>query len=359
MNRNKILKHKKKIVLRSFIFVILSLIAYLNFFSHIEPSVNFLKEKDLDLELWNADGDLSNIEYYFILDKNRKSLSINRNEAGIFYHLTKSYDDKKYVLDTAKDTVYIPTDMSGQIILNYNQFQITKDEKLLADIDLMKSWLIDNVHYGDSLAYWPHPMGFNKYDLKIGWTGAWAIGNQLSALARLYQIEPSEKILTLTRLVINNLRTEIKNGGITAYDKNGYMWFEEYPSMPKSSVLNGHINALFGLYDVWRVTSDQNIKSLFDLGLMTVESNLDKYDAGYWSYYDQKYNYVCDYKYHNGVHIPQLKILYQITGKEIFKEYYEKWESYNNEPYFSFAKIKMLLDAFSRRLKYKSILTRG
>ncbi|PID30106.1 MAG: hypothetical protein CSB55_00340 [Candidatus Cloacimonadota bacterium] len=338
---------------------LLLLLFYLLGFSYIEPSVKKFEKRNLDLNLWNADGDIGNIEYYFIFDKNSKTLNIERDKNGIFYRLKKNFDPKKYVFDSDKDTLYMPTDMSAQIILDFNQFKISSDPAYLADIEIMKKWLLENVVFKDSLAFWRQPAGFNKYGLETGWTGAWAIGNQLSALARLYQLEPSEEIKILTEKLINNLKVEVKNGGTASFDENGNIRFEEYPSVPANSVLNGHINACLGLYDFWRVSSDPEAKKLFEAGVKTVAESLDEYDAGYWSFYDGKYSYICDYKYHNGVHVPQLKILYQITGKEIFKTYYLKWENYNNEPYFSLAKIKMLLDAFSRRLKYKSIFTRG
>jgi hypothetical protein len=123
--------------------------------------------------------------------------------------------------------------------------------------------------------------------------------------------------------------------------------------------LNGHINGLLGLYDYWRITKNDKAKKLFDKGIKTVTDNIAKYDAGYWSYYDLQYPYVADYFYHKAVHIPQLKILYQITGKEIFRVYAGKWNNYFNEPYYTLYKLKMIYDGLHRRFTYKSFFTLG
>ena len=88
-------------------------------------------------------------------------------------------------------------------------------------------------------------------------------------------------------------------------------------------------------------------------------TNLEKYDTGYWSYYDLKTKFVTDYAYHAKIHIPQLIVLYQITGNERFAAYTDKRKSYLKQPYYTLFKFKILYDAIVRRLTYKSWLTRG
>jgi hypothetical protein len=124
-------------------------------------------------------------------------------------------------------------------------------------------------------------------------------------------------------------------------------------------VLNGHINGIFGLYDFWRVTGDSLASKLYKRGIQTVIENIDKYDSGYWSYYDLKFSHVTNYYYHKIVHLSQLNVLYQISGEQIFKDYYEKWKSYLNQPYYTIFKLKILIDGIHRRLTYKSIFSLG
>ena len=96
----------------------------------------------------------------------------------------------------------------------------------------------------------------------------------------------------------------------------------------------------------------------FNIRLL-VGANIDRFDSGYWSYYDVQYPYVGDYFYHKAIHIPQLKVLNQITGDQYFLEYAEKWENYFNEPYLSIFKLKMFYDGLHRRFTYKSFFTLG
>ena len=90
-----------------------------------------------------------------------------------------------------------------------------------------------------------------------------------------------------------------------------------------------------------------------------MKENLYRYDSGYWSYYDLEYPYVTDYYYHTIVHIPQLKILFQLSADPFFQKYAEKWQAYIKEPYYSLFKLKILIDAIHRRLTYKSFFTWG
>ena len=64
-------------------------------------------------------------------------------------------------------------------------------------------------------------------------------------------------------------------------------------------------------------------------GVETLEKNIEKYDIGYWSLYNLIQRHPATQAYHS-LHIKQLKVLYEITGIEIFNEYAKKWEKYLN-----------------------------
>ena len=76
---------------------------------------------------------------------------------------------------------------------------------------------------------------------------------------------------------------------------------------------------------------------------------------GYWSSYDLLYDsFSAGYNYHRNIHIPQLKVLYEITEDSVFKHYIEKFEKYLNEPYLSIFKLNFTIDAIQRYLTYKN-----
>ena len=360
--RNKIVLNKsfrRKIILSLLGGLIFSLLFfYLLLFNSFSPGYKEASEISVDTTSWNKDNDINTIENYFIELNKNDNTTILKNKKGIPFRKHFS-DNKKYILKPGIDTLYIPTDMSGYIIKDYTKFLETKDSTYFKEIILYANWLKNNAVIKNNFAVWPYHFKFTKYNMDFDWCGAWALGNILSAISRVIELTNDSTFVLLANKIINTFETKIKNGGILFIDKSKNHWFEEYPELPPNHVLNGHITATLGLYDYWRITKNKKAKKLFDQGITTIEKNLSQYDTGYWSKYDLKYPYVADYYYHKDVHIPQLKILYQITGKKIFKDYVIKWENYFNEPYYTLYKLKMIYDGIHRRLTYKSFFTLG
>ncbi len=338
---------------------VLIILFYMIFFNLIEPSVSKYQDVTPDISAWNADADLKTIEFDYIYVKRSTIYQPEDLDPDGFIYRNRFSDSRKYLVEPDLTRLYIPTDMSQGIILLYNDYQTTDQSSTLEQIEHFAGWLKQNAVIIDSIAVWTHPYGFTKYGLKSGWTGAWAMGSVLSALARYYQISKDPDIIELGKMAVTTFHTRIEDGGVLALDEYGNYWFEEYPAHPRNSVLNGHINGIFGLYDFWRVSGFPLALNLAQKGITTVEKNIERYDTGYWSYYDLYYPFVTDYYYHKMVHIPQLQVLYQISNKPIFKTYSEKWRSYFNEPYYSIFKLSILYDALHRRLTYKSLFTWG
>lgn len=339
--------------------LVLLIIFYISLFGFFSPGYNEVKNVTVDVTSWNDDNNISSIENYFIEFKNYTSnIKHLKDKDGILFREPYS-DKKKYIMKSGVDSLYIATDMSGQLIKDYTKFIKTKDSTYFTEIVLFSNWLKDNAVTKNGFAMWPYQFKFTKYDLDFDWCGAWALGNILSAISRRIELTNDSSFIELANRTVNSFETKIEDGGILFIDKSNNYWFEEYPTIPPNHVLNGHINAVLGLYDYWRITKNPKAKELFEKGIKTVEETIDKFDSGYWSYYDDEYPYVADYFYHKAVHIPQLKILYQITGKEIFDKYATKWENYFNEPYYTLYKLKMIYDGLHRRLTYKSFFTLG
>jgi len=307
----------------------------------------------------NSDKDINSIESHYIGLINYKSIFNKYKDDENIIFRESFYDTKKYIVNPKVDTLYIPTDMSNQVIKDFTKFSETRDSLYLNSVLHYSDWLLKYAVIKNDFAVWPHPYEFSKYNIEEGWCGSWALGNILSAIARRIQLDQDSNFINLADKIVNAFETKIENGGILFVDDDKNYWYEEYPAIPPSHVLNGHINGILGLYDYWRISENIKAKELFNKGVETVTENLHKFDSGYWSYYDDEYPYVADYFYHFAVHIPQLKILYQLTDKSIFNDYSTKWESYFGEPYFSIFKLKMIYDGIHRRFTYKSFFTWG
>ncbi len=111
------------------------------------------------------------------------------------------------------------------------------------------------------------------------------------------------------------------------YDAEGNLWFEEFPSARPAFVLNGFIYTVFGLYDLYRVTGSATVKEDIDRCIETLVTNLPRFDTGYWSLYDLQRKELVRYYYQKNVHVPQMAVLYRLTGNPIFEEYRRKWQS--------------------------------
>ena len=108
------------------------------------------------------------------------------------------------------------------------------------------------------------------------------------------------------------------------------MWFEEYIVSPPTHILNGFIWATWGVYDYWLATKDARARSLFDSAVSTIVRNLEKYDLGFWSLYEQsgtRLPMVASPFYHQ-LHIVQLRAMQKLTGNEAFGRYADRWEGY-------------------------------
>lgn len=164
-----------------------------------------------------------------------------------------------------------------------------------------------------------------QYKLPKGWVSAMYQGQAISLFLRAYQLFGVEKYRTAAEKAFAFFKYDYAEGGAKRTDENGCIWFEEYPSAEPSLVLNGYIYTMFGFYDLYRVTKNEKARQLYDECVKTLEKNLYKYDVWYWSVYDQLKRELVSYYYQKNVHIPLMEIMYQLTGKEIFKKYAEKW----------------------------------
>jgi hypothetical protein len=119
-------------------------------------------------------------------------------------------------------------------------------------------------------------------------------------------------------------------GGVTFTDEHGNLWFEEYIVSPPTHILNGFIWAAWGVYDYFLATRSEVARDLFDKAARTLQSNLDRYDLGFWSLYEQSGTalpMVASPFYHQ-LHVVQLRVMHRLTGELVFARFADKWESY-------------------------------
>ena len=82
--------------------------------------------------------------------------------------------------------------------------------------------------------------------------------------------------------------------------------------------------------DYFLATKDKSAQELFARAVQTLLHNLDHFDLGFWSLYEQsgtRLPMVASPFYHR-LHIVQLRILHRLTADDTFSQVADRWESY-------------------------------
>jgi len=230
---------------------------------------------------------------------------------------------------------YNPIAISQWGLGNYNFYKDrTNSDENYQKFIRSADWLVENLKKNSNHVYvWNHTFNWvYKQNLISPWYSGLAQGQGLSVLVRAYNETKEIKYMDAINKVIDSFNTSINNGGVTFTDSKQDIWLEEYIVNPPTHILNGFIWGIWGLYDYWLLTNNKNDKAIFDKYIKTIQSNLYKYDIGYWSLYELsglRINMIASKFYHK-LHIVQLKILFTMTNIKIFEEISDRWESYLN-----------------------------
>lgn len=216
---------------------------------------------------------------------------------------------------------------------NYNLWQRTGDPARRAKFFLIADWLTSNLEQNPhGLFVWNHHFDWEYRDtLKAPWYSALAQGQGLSVLVRAHKESGEARYLEAAKRAFAGFQQPIESGGVAYTDESGDLWFEEYIVSPPTHILNGFIWALWGVYDYFLATHDDSAQQLFSRGIRTLLHNLERYDLGFWSLYEQsgtRLPMVASPFYHH-LHIVQLRIMHRLTGEDQFAVVADRWESYS------------------------------
>jgi len=221
---------------------------------------------------------------------------------------------------------YYPTFIARYGLGNLEMYIETFDNKYKNSFFNQCNWLSKNLVIKDDFAVWEHKYKLSYYNFdKTPWVHGLGQGLGMTVLLKAYQLTNKKSYFDLSKKILNSFQVNIKDGGVNYFDENDDIWYEEYAILPPPHILNGFITILFGIREFYNVSKSNNSFILWKNGLKTLTKNLDKYDLGYWSFYNLLQKYPATIKYHK-IHIKQLKILYEITNDEKFKTYSNKWE---------------------------------
>jgi heparosan-N-sulfate-glucuronate 5-epimerase len=215
---------------------------------------------------------------------------------------------------------------------NYNLWKQNGDSQRREKFFRIADWLCAHLEQNASgLSVWQHHFDWEYRDtLKAPWYSALAQGQGISVLVRAGRVSYHPKYFEAARSAFASFQRSIDQGGVAFTDDAGDLWLEEYIVSPPTHILNGFIWALWGVYDYFLATQDDASRDLFARGVRTLQHNLDSYDLGFWSLYEQsgtRLPMVASRFYHR-LHIVQLRVMHRLTGEDFFARVADRWESY-------------------------------
>ena len=227
---------------------------------------------------------------------------------------------------------------------NYNAYRLSRSGKLEAYGEKRKSrflaasnWLCEHLEQNpQGIWVWNHRFDWEyRSRLRAPWYSALAQGQGMSLLVRAYREIGEAKYFEAAERAFTSFLKSTAEGGVTFTDARSNTWFEEYVISPPTHILNGFIWAAWGVYDYFLATGSRVARDLFAAATHTLGANLQRYDLGFWSLYEQTENQhsgtlipmVASPFYHR-LHIVQLRVMHALTGDEIFARYANQWEAY-------------------------------
>lgn len=158
-----------------------------------------------------------------------------------------------------------------------------------------------------------------------------AQGQGCSILLRAYQMTDDPRYFQAAQRAISFMLLPSDQGGTAVYQGDAIS-FEKYPPQDGviSSVLNGWIFALFGLYDYVLCTDSSEHRDVLERSCRTLEAKMPLYDRKFWSNYDLT-GTIASPAYHS-VHISLLSVLAELTGSQTMQSYAKRFESYEKSP---------------------------
>jgi hypothetical protein len=162
-----------------------------------------------------------------------------------------------------------------------------------------------------------------------------AQGEAISALLRAERLEPGNGYAEAAQRAAKPFEVEIAEGGVVWRD-GADVFFEEIANEHAPHVLNGCIYALWGIWELWKLTGDRDLERIVQACVATLVRWLPRFDTGWWTRYSLLRSaddrpHVATLKYHQ-FHIAQMHVLSAMFGEPAFEDAARRWTAYVERP---------------------------
>ena len=159
------------------------------------------------------------------------------------------------------------------------------------------------------------------------WTSSISQGTAIQALARAGQRLDDPSLWDLARRAETAFQKPPPAG--VRLDTSTGPFYLIYTYAPSQRVINAHLQATIGLFDLAKITGDATAQTLFQEGDAESRAVLPSYDTGHWSLYDQRNE--ADLSYHR-LQTGFLENLCKRTSTPLYCDTAERFNSYLTEP---------------------------
>lgn len=216
--------------------------------------------------------------------------------------------------------IHFVTTVVQKALGHWDQWLLTRSDEHREAFVALCRWLLRRQ---DARGGWPV-----WQDLGLALPSAYSAmtqGECISSFVRAWKLTGDARFAEGAQRAAQLMLTGMEDGG-PAVSEGGALFLEEVPSLPRSTILNGWIFAIFGLYDLWLAFNGARAKECLERSLESLKRSLAEYDAGYWSFYD-RLGHLASPFYHD-LHIHQLTALGMIDAAPFFRDWRDRWLAY-------------------------------
>lgn len=223
-------------------------------------------------------------------------------------------------------------------IMALESYRVNKDPRQLAQARLDAQRLLNRRVQRTPAYFFPYPFSFalhgNTADtIRAPWYSGMAQGLALSLFSRLSDVtkEPVWRVAadaTFNSLLMPVSRQNTALPFVSWVDSSRHLWIDEYAQAPLTKAdrtFNGHVFAVFGVWDYFVISQDPRATQIFAGALANLRYRVNRgwQTASWISRYCMTHG-VPDAKYHQ-IHTGQLLSLHAITGSSFWSVWSDRF----------------------------------
>lgn len=244
-----------------------------------------------------------------------------------------SIDDDGIIMNklTNGKLIYFPIAIAQKALGHFDNYLLNKNKSDFYIFLNYTNFLIKNMDNEGLISTWHD----QEKDLLNDYS-AMTQGQLISCCCRAF-LHTNNNIYKESAIKASYHLTHLSNKNLLIKLNDSDLALSEMPKNKDSIILNGWIFSLWGLLDLEKIVSSDEIKNINQILTNSLANNLDKFDTGFWSKYDLGKNIASPF-YHD-LHIEQLKAMYLITKNERFNLFLIKWNKYKKNKFYKLISI--------------------